>query len=102
MPYKDPQVQSDWQNKRRRRKVEFIWSLKNKPCQDCGGSFHPAVMQWDHTRDKFRDISKMVLYSKEKILKEIAKCELVCANCHAMRTFKRNDNHAAGWSNGNL
>ena len=28
-------------------------------------------------------------YSKKKVLNEIKKCELVCANCHRARTFKR-------------
>jgi hypothetical protein len=32
--------------------------------------------------------------SRREILDEIAKCQLVCANCHAIRTFER-----AGWGN---
>jgi hypothetical protein len=49
-------------------------------------------MEWDHVRgEKIRSVSEMCnrMCSKETILTEIAKCELVCANCHAVRTFNR-------------
>ena len=52
-------------------------------------------MQWDHLPqfDKVGDFSRSWTgYSEEEILAEIAKCELVCTNCHTIRTFKRN-----GW-----
>jgi hypothetical protein len=81
---------------RRSREAELAaWaqSLKEKrPCVDCGHSFHPVVMQWDHTgTDKKINISDAVKrgWSKAHILAEIAKCELVCANCHALRTWLR-------------
>lgn len=58
---------------------------------DCGGEFHPVCMQFDHREGtkKYRDISKMTNYSMERIMEEIAKCDLVCANCHALRTYNR-------------
>jgi hypothetical protein len=48
-------------------------------------------MQWDHLPGsvKLADVSAMGLYSKQEILAEIAKCELVCTNCHIIRTGKR-------------
>lgn len=52
-------------------------------------------MQWDHLPgfEKRGDISGgFPGGSEEEILNEIAKCELVCTNCHIIRTFKRN-----GW-----
>jgi hypothetical protein len=52
-------------------------------------------MQWDHLpgAPKLGDISNGLSgRSREEILEEIAKCEIVCANCHAIRTFQR-----AGW-----
>jgi hypothetical protein len=33
---------------RSRELVEFNRRLKNGPCVDCGGNFHPAAMTWDH------------------------------------------------------
>lgn len=48
-------------------------------------------MQWDHLPGsaKIDEVSNMV---REKILKEIAKCEPVCANCHCIRTYERRHN----------
>jgi hypothetical protein len=47
-------------------------------------------MQWDHLPGnlKLGNISTDLRgRSRQEILDEIAKCELVCANCHAIRTF---------------
>lgn len=69
----------------------FLASLKaNKPCMDCGTQYPPYVMDWDHVRGKKRNvISKMAGSSKEDLFAEIAKCDLVCSNCHRIRTFNR-------------
>lgn len=68
----------------------LIDELKSEPCVDCGGKYPPYVMQFDHIGDdKFRPVSEMTNYSLEKVLAEISKCELVCANCHAIRTHNR-------------
>ena len=68
-------------------------SLKrDKPCTDCGEHFPPYVMHWDHLPDhvKVDEVGSMVgSRRREVILAEIAKCELVCANCHVMRTVLR-------------
>lgn len=42
---------------------------------------------------KLGDISTLNWLSRPEVLEEVAKCELVCANCHAIRTFER-----AGWA----
>jgi hypothetical protein len=75
-------------------------SLKaGQPCADCGGTFHPAAMHWDHLPGYEKKASLGVLVrhgSRQQILDEIKKCELVCANCHAVRTFVgRNESEAA-------
>jgi hypothetical protein len=76
----------------------WIDEIKRKPCTDCGDSFPPAAMTFDHVRGtKVRKISQMLAsYSKEVILAELAKCELVCANCHAIRSQKQWDEHNRG------
>ena len=51
-------------------------------------------MQWDHLPgyEKVGDISADFWdKSREEVLAEIAKCELVCTNCHIIRTFTRSD-----------
>ena len=73
--------------------VRWYRALKDAPCSDCGGRFHHSAMAWDHRpseRKKF-DVRNMVrkTHSKRQILQEIAKCDLVCANCHAVRSFRR-------------
>jgi len=68
-------------------------SLKEgHPCADCGETFPPYVMHWDHLpgHTKVGAIGSMVgSWAREAILDELKKCELVCANCHVMRTVAR-------------
>ncbi len=79
-----------------RGRVLWLRSLKaGKPCTDCGKIYPPEAMQWDHLPgyEKLGDISTLTTVDREEVLREIAKCELVCANCHAIRTIRR-----AGWN----
>ena len=48
-------------------------------------------MQWDHLpgTTKLGNISSLTGRPREEIMAELAKCELVCANCHAARTYRR-------------
>lgn len=64
-------------------------------------------MQWDHLpgQEKLGEISRLSTGARAVILREIAKCELVCANCHALRTARRattrgNDLDLSGRSHG--
>ena len=59
-------------------------------CVDCGEDNH-IVLDFDHLRDKKYNISRMIHdgFSWAAIKKEIAKCEVVCANCHRVRTHDR-------------
>jgi hypothetical protein len=69
-----------------------IRELKSLPCVDCKQCFPYFVMHFDHINDdKSFGISWAVHagYSWRRISAEIAKCEVVCANCHAVRTFSR-------------
>lgn len=71
----------------------WVAELKSKPCMDCGFQFKPWQMDFDH-RDhlmKSMEISKMIVrcMPKERIVAEVAKCDLVCANCHRDRTYQQ-------------
>ena len=78
--------------KRQAERQEFLNEIKNVPCKDCGNSYPPYCMDFDHVDgDKSGNLSEMKSYSLERILAEIAKCEIVCANCHRIRTFNRNN-----------
>jgi hypothetical protein len=73
-------------------RMAWLYEVKSKPCVDCGGSFHPAAMTFDHLpgTQKLRDISTLVVRGcMQMVVKEMEKCELVCANCHAVRTYLR-------------
>jgi hypothetical protein len=76
-----------------RKKAYNVWiaSLKTGPCVDCKNSYPPCVMDFDHLNNKEFNIStaRACGYGKAKILKEISKCELVCSNCHRIRTHNR-------------
>jgi hypothetical protein len=69
----------------------FIASLKTgKACVDCGSEYSALCMDFDHVRDCKRDsVSQMAYHSFNTILAEVAKCDLVCANCHRIRTETR-------------
>lgn len=72
-----------------------IDALKDAPCTDCGVKYRPYVMEWDHRPGevKVMAISEMrrLRLSLEKILAEVAKCDLVCSNCHRERTVARRE-----------
>ena len=74
-------------------KMRAVIALKrDKPCADCGLSFHPVAMDFDHVgSNKVFSVSRMVQrrISIKRILAETAKCELVCSNCHRIRTHNR-------------
>jgi DNA-binding NarL/FixJ family response regulator len=59
-------------------------------CTDCGETNH-IVLDFDHLHNKKYNISRMIHdgFSWKAIAKEIEKCEVVCANCHRIRTHIR-------------
>lgn len=73
------------------RKRQELWKLKDKPCTDCKQRFHPWVMEWDHVRGEKELTLSCVSVSEERRDKELEKTELVCSNCHAHRTYLRNN-----------
>ncbi|MEX0659320.1 MAG: hypothetical protein WD080_09315 [Egibacteraceae bacterium] len=77
-------------NRRHRaRNRAIVEEAKNLPCADCGRRFPPFVMDFDHVRgEKLWNIAEMWGRATEPVLRaEIAKCEVVCANCHRLRTY---------------
>ena len=78
-----------WVDKRN----EWLREMKTgRPCTDCGGIFPPEAMHWDHLpgTTKLGEIGGLLRNWKPKLIfEELAKCELVCATCHAIRTYKR-------------
>ncbi len=72
--------------------AQYLRDLKTKtPCVDCGINYPYYVMDFDHVRgQKHANVMELVsTLSKKKIDEEIAKCEIVCSNCHRIRTHIR-------------
>lgn len=72
------------------RKKAILTALKDKPCADCGIKYPSYVMDFDHVRgEKKFFIHKSMAHALQVLLDEVAKCDVVCANCHRERTFRR-------------
>lgn len=73
---------------RRIENRQFIFNfLSSNPCEVCGES-DPIVLEFDHIdqSEKYKAVSVMVEHSLDRIKEEIAKCRVLCANCHRRHT----------------
>ena len=72
--------------------LALVLIAKDRPCLDCGVKYEPCQMDFDH-RDPSTKIDSVASLTGDggmtKILLEIAKCDLVCANCHRLRTQRQ-------------
>jgi len=61
--------------------------LSTKECLKCGEK-DLTVLEFDHLRDKTDSVSAMISQGKgwQTIQDEIAKCQVLCANCHRRKT----------------
>lgn len=79
---------------RRLRIARWIRELKSAPCTDCQIKYPYYVMQFDHARGQkefgLHQASRVGM-SRAKVEAELAKCDIVCANCHAARTWQRQE-----------
>ena len=86
---------SDEYKTRNRRRAYFnrevVVAAKSNPCADCDRIYPPYVMDFDHVRGvkSFRIAEGAWTESTPRLLAEISKCDLVCANCHRERTYRR-------------
>lgn len=108
MPHKCPVAQRAWRSgymKRRRLEKggvlraqerarsaeikEFLRTYKTSVgCQDCGYDAHHAALEFDHVvGDKAFNVAHAKSIAQARA--EIQKCEVVCSNCHRIRTFER-------------
>lgn len=76
------------QRQLRKRIKEYIWDIKSKSkCCKCGVN-HPAVLDFHHRDPSQKDaeLADMMKnkWSIERILIELAKCDVMCANCHRL------------------
>lgn len=83
------QTTSERKKKVVRANQQYVYDLvKNTGCIDCGEQ-DPRCLEFDHVRGiKSDNISHMIAAGcgLSKLLDEIAKCEIRCANCHRKKT----------------
>ena len=117
MPYRDPEQRRAYNRAyqkryyaknrskrksevRKRRKALREWYnevRKETECADCGmsGEVCSWLMEYHHLPgfDKTSSVSFLVNngYSKERVREEMAKCEVLCANCHRVRHYNEKD-----------
>lgn len=108
MPFKDPQKHKEciaryylenkerlYLSKKKKRSSyrKYLQEVKEAtPCADCKENFPYYIMDFDHlpgTEKKFEIGGANSATSLQALKDEIAKCEVVCANCHRHRTFMR-------------
>jgi hypothetical protein len=71
------------------RATFLVHYFSDHPCVDCGEA-DPMVLEFDHRGDKSFNIAKGLRdRGWDDLLEEIAKCDVVCANCHRRRTAVR-------------
>lgn len=90
----------------RRQQETLAWlrDLRRVPCTDCGATCPPHVMDFDHRDPREKSFSlvsgKCLLKNRDVLAREIAKCDIVCANCHRERTERQRPYYAWGWPTG--
>src|SRR5437879_13254576 len=70
----------------------LLRAFRSAPCMDCRRSFPWFVLEFDHreSEQKLALVPQMSgRVSLMRLLKEIEKCDMVCANCHRVRPYLR-------------
>lgn len=84
-------IPASWQARLDRQ--DFNDQLKLRlGCADCGWSGWARGLDWDHARgQKLHNIATLINFGcpVEELITEIGKCDVVCANCHRLRTASR-------------
>jgi len=73
----------------------LIREAKDQPCVDCGVKYPYYVMDFDHLGNKDFTIGGALTKSLAALRAEISKCDVVCSNCHRIRTHERLTDEAA-------
>ena len=93
MPYKDKKFRQSWYRSRIVERRKFVENYKLiKGCADCGYNAHHIALQLDHipgVRYHPKTIGAVKGSSLATLQKYLDKLDVVCANCHAIRSFAR-------------
>lgn len=85
------QLTNKWKQIQIKTAMKFLYQyLRQHPCVDCGIN-NPVVLHFDHVRGKKKaEVSVLARggYRLATIMEEVEKCEIRCANCHAIKTAR--------------
>ena len=77
---------------RNKKLKKFLAEYKlSKGCKDCGYKKHHTALEFDHIKGK-KQLNVCLAKSINQAVKEIEKCEVVCSNCHRVRSYNRYHN----------
>jgi hypothetical protein len=73
------------------KRREFARQMKSRPCADCGIQYPYYVMDFDHREGEVKkyELNRIDRITTKALIREIEKCDVVCANCHRIRTYQR-------------
>ncbi len=81
MNFNRKEYQKNWVRARR------LFFLKDKVCRNCGTEKN---LQLDHINRADKISHRIWSWSKERIISEMNKCQILCKNCHRVKTTKEN------------
>ena len=83
---------AECQKRKLKTRRALIDKIKLKEgCCICGYKEHPVALDFDHLNPlekSFTIGTKYLTVSETRLLKEIKKCRILCANCHRLETLK--------------
>jgi hypothetical protein len=84
MPYKDKEKQREF-NREWIKSRRLNWFQENGPCKSCGSNQN---LELDHLNPDVKITHKIWSWKEDRRLEELAKCQVLCHNCHLIKTAK--------------
>lgn len=82
-----------YNQQRTQTRARWIKAYKlSRGCMDCGYKDHPEALDFDHrpgVQKQFEISAVCKNGNMDRLMAEIEKCDVVCANCHRVRTANR-------------
>lgn len=87
-----PDKRRDAERRYRHGRLDRLDTIKSeRGCAECGFNAHPAALQFHHRDPEQKLLGVATLANKawERVEEEIAKCDVLCANCHSIHHYAR-------------